>query len=280
MAQPAPIQWLRRALRSLLELVYGLYAVAVFVPLATLALVAVTLVPGLSIDARRAVAHGVARLFFIVAGMRLTVRAAHLLPEGPCVVIANHASYLDGVVLKAAMPARFSFVIKKEVNKVPLAGLLLRRIGSAFVDRFNRHSGGMDARRLFKAAGAGQALVFFPEGTILEQPGLGSFRIGAFAIATHAELPIVPVVIRGTRGILPCGRLLTRPGRIEVEVLPPVCPLPDADSALELRDRARARLLAVLGEPDLADTDGVSASRAGRHTRSRRRATAARDETG
>src|SRR5690606_37038641 len=79
---------------------------------------------------------------------------------------------------------------------------------------------------------------------------------------------------------LPCGRLLPRPGRIEVEVLPPVCPLPDADSALELRDRARARLLAVLGEPDLADTDGVSASRAGRHIRSRRRATAARDETG
>ena len=106
------------------------------------------------------------------------------LPRGPCVVVANHASYLDGVVLKAALPARFSFVIKKEVSHVPLAGFVLRRIGSEFVDRFNRHAGGMDARRLFKAAETGQALAFFPEGTFLAQPGLGKFHTGAFAIAT------------------------------------------------------------------------------------------------
>ena len=140
-------------------------------------------------------------------------------------VVANHASYLDGVVLKAALPARFSFVIKKEVSRVPLAGLMLRRIGSEFVDRFNRHAGGMDARRLFKAADAGQALAFFPEGTFLAQPGLGKFHTGAFAIAARAELPIVPIAIRGTRHVLPSGRFLPRPGRIHIQVLPALGPL-------------------------------------------------------
>ena len=173
--------------------------------------------------------------------MRL-IDAQHL-PAGPCVVVANHASYLDGVVLKAALPARFSFVIKKEVTRVPIAGLLLRRIGSEFVDRFNRHAGGMDARRLIKAADAGQALAFFPEGTFLAQPGLGKFHTGAFAIAARAELPIVPIAIRGTRRILPSGRFLPRPGRIEIQVLPPLGPLPgiDPNAAIDADPRPGAR---------------------------------------
>ena len=122
---------------------------------------------------------------------------------------------------------------------MPLAGLLLRRIGSEFVDRFNRHAGGMDARRLFKAADAGQALAFFPEGTFLAEPGLGKFHTGAFAIAARAELPIVPIAIRGTRRILPSGRVLPRPGRIDIQVLPPLGPLPGLDPNAAAAQTAR-----------------------------------------
>jgi 1-acyl-sn-glycerol-3-phosphate acyltransferase len=177
-------------------------------------------------------------------------------------VVANHASYIDGVVLKAALPARFSFVIKKEVSRVPLAGLMLRRIGSEFVDRFNRHAGGMDARRLIKAADAGQALAFFPEGTFLPHPGLGKFHTGAFAIAARAELPIVPVVLKGTRAVLPSGRFLPRPGRIDIQVLPALGPMLDLEATAAIiatRDQSRARILAALGEPDLSENDGIAA---------------------
>lgn len=242
---------IKRTVREILHVIYGVYAGVAFVALGLCALVLVLLPLGVS--ARRQIAHTTARLFFIVAGIRVRLLGSERLPAGPCVVVANHASYLDGIVMKAMLPARFSFVIKKEVNRIPMAGLLLRRIGSEFVDRFNRHAGGVDARRILKAADAGQALVFFPEGTFLSEPGIGKFHTGAFAIAARTARPVVPVCIRGTRHILPSTRYLPRPGKIEVEVLPPIpmesAQTPEAVSAA--RDLARARIVAVAGEPDL-----------------------------
>ena len=253
------ISSLKRALLGLLEITYGLYALAAFL-VCGLLVFALVLLP-LPIRTRRHMAHFGAQAFFRLAALPVRVVDARHLPAGPCVVVANHASYLDGVVLKAALPARFSFVIKKEVSRVPLAGFVLRRIGSEFVDRFNRHAGGMDARRLFKAAETGQALAFFPEGTFLAQPGLGKFHTGAFAIAARAELPIVPIAIRGTRRILPSGRFLPRWSRIHIQVLPALAPLPGLDptaAIAQTRDQSRARILTALDEPDLSDTDGVA----------------------
>ena len=255
-----------QVLQRLANAIYGVYAVLAFLILGSIALVLVTLVPGLGVKTRRAIAHYTAQSFFHVAGMRVRVNGAERLPETPCVVVANHASYIDGVVLKAFLPARFSFVIKKEVTKVPLAGVLLRRIGSEFVDRFNRHAGGLDARRLIKAADAGQALAFFPEGTFLERPGLGKFHTGAFAIAARAGLPVVPVAIRGTRHIMPSSRFLPRFGRIDIDILPALpAPSSGEPSAVHaVRDQARARILSALDEPDLADDDGLAAVGAAR----------------
>lgn len=248
-----------RLLSRLWHALFGLYALAVFLVFASSAVVLVLLPFGIA--TRRRIAHHAARAFFFCAGLRTRLLDAHLLPAGPCVVVANHASYLDGIVLKAMLPARFSFVIKKEFSQVPLAGLLLRRIGSEFVDRFNRHAGGMDARRLLKAADAGQALAFFPEGTFLRQPGLGKFHSGAFTVAQRTNLPVVPLAIRGTRDIMPAGRLLPRLGRIDIQVLPAIGPWPDLSPAQAVntaRAQAHAAILQALGEPDLSHADGVA----------------------
>ena len=242
------------ALVSFFRSLYGCYAILVFVLLGVLALLAVSLIPGLGLARRRALAHHAAAGFFKVAGLRLSVRGLEHLPAGPCVLVANHASYLDGVVLKAALPARFCFVIKKEIVNVPLAATLLRRIGSEFVDRFNRHAGAMDARRLIKAASKGQALVFFPEGTFHVHPGLSRFHSGAFATAARAGVPVVPTVIRGTRLVLRSDRLLPRRYPIEVCILPPIStidPHGEPISVESARDQARARILALHDEPDL-----------------------------
>jgi 1-acyl-sn-glycerol-3-phosphate acyltransferase len=257
-----PFTFKESALRAL-EISYGIFTVLVFVAFGLAAFLVVLLPIGVS--ARRYFAHAVARTFFWSVGMPIRVKDAHNLPDGPCVIVANHASYLDGPVLKAALPARFCFVIKKEVSRVPLAGLLLRRIGSEFVDRFNRHAGGMDARRLLKAADAGQALAFFPEGTFLPHPGVGKFHTGAFAIAARSALPVVPIGIRGTRRILPSGHILPRPGVIDIHVLPALGPFPDLEPSEVVaitREQSRARILNATGEPDLGAADGVAALQA------------------
>lgn len=248
-----------RFIKSAVEAVYGTYVVAAFLVLGLSALALVTLVPGLGIGVRRSIAHAAARLFFFVSGVRVKVVGKELLPAGPCIVVANHASYVDGVLLKALLPARFSFVIKKEITTVPLAGVLLRRIGSEFVDRFNRNAGAMDTRRLIKAAGAGQAFVFFPEGTFNAAPGVGKFHSGAFVIAARAGLPVIPVAIQGTRYMLPGGRVLPRFHRLQIHILPAVpASASPKGSAEALRDEARARIVAAVDEPDLSERDGVA----------------------
>jgi 1-acyl-sn-glycerol-3-phosphate acyltransferase len=174
----------------------------------------------------------------------------HQLTAEPAVVVANHGSYLDGVILTAALPAGFTFVIKKEMERVPLAGWLLRRIGSEFVDRDNHQQRSRAARRLLRAAEARSALVFFPEGTFDEQPGLKRFRPGAFRAALRAEVPLIPVAIRGAREKLPAGHLLPRPGPLFVDVTTALNSR-DYPNAIALADASRAAILEIIGEPDL-----------------------------
>jgi 1-acyl-sn-glycerol-3-phosphate acyltransferase len=236
-----------------LRFIYGVYAAALFLVVVLVALLGVILLP--TLKARRGTARIAARSFFLLAGMPLKLRGLENLPPGQCVVVANHASYLDGVVMAAALPPRFGFVIKREMNDVPVAGLLLRRIGSEFVDRFNRHKGGTDARRVLRTAASGHSLVFFPEGTFTPEVGLGKFHTGAFAIAARAGCPVVPTVILGTRRNMPATRILPRPGALEVRYGAPITPPatePGADPVLKLRDQSRQAILQELGEPDLA----------------------------
>jgi len=256
-----PVTPERRAVLAPIRIAYGLYALAVFVVAALSALLVTAVLPGLG--RRRAVARVAARAFLWLAGMPLEMKFAERLPAGQCVLVSNHASYLDGVVFTAALPPRFGYVIKREMATVPLAGLLLRRLGSEFVERFNRHRGAADARRVMRRAADGISLVFFPEGTFTRTPGLMKFHTGAFIAAARAGCPVVPALVRGTRRALsPLGDL-PRPGRITVEILPPLQASTEASEtrAMDLRDRARKAILHELGEPDLTPShDGLPAA--------------------
>jgi len=169
------------------SILYTAYAWTVFVVCLTFAFVAATVLPGL--DRRRYWVSFFDRLFFRLAGIRCDVRGLENLPEGHSVVVANHASYLDGPILQAFLPPRFSYVIKSEMQKVPAAGFMLRRIGSRFVERSSASASARDARGLLRAANSGEAMGFFPEGTFRLEPGLGRFRSGAFATAVKSEVP-------------------------------------------------------------------------------------------
>jgi 1-acyl-sn-glycerol-3-phosphate acyltransferase len=234
-----------------LAIPYAAWAGVSFLLLAMVALVVILPIPSLPL--RRRLVRRAARLELWLCGMPVTARNVEQLPATPCVVVANHSSYIDGVVLFATLPPVFGFVIKREMSRVPLANLLLRRVGSHFVDRGGAQRGRRDTRKLFRLARAGGAMAFFPEGTFHHQPGLARFRSGAFVIAANSRLPVVPVAIRGARRALPPGSWLPQPGPIEVELAPPQ-PAPASsaadDIAVSVR-AARAAILARIPEPDL-----------------------------
>jgi len=235
-------------IRSCAQKLYGCYAwaalVVVVVPVTLLLLIS----PG--VMRRRRIVRAGARLVCRLAGSPIRVSGWTIPPEFACIVVANHASYLDGIILTAALPPRFAFLIKQEMASVPLAGFVLRQIASEFVDRRNPYDRHRMARRLVETAHRGWTLVVFPEGTFDEQPGLKRFHTGAFAASVSGGLPILPVVIRGAREMMPSGVMLPRPGRLGIHICEPV--MPARRGGIEaLIAAARRNLLGHLDEPDL-----------------------------
>ncbi|MGO4570631.1 AMP-binding protein [Microvirga sp. 2TAF3] len=242
---------LRRTRRRLGGWAYGAWW---WILLAVTALViwpAVVLLPRLSW--RYAALGAGARLFFRLTGTPVSVETLAPIPDGPAILIANHASYLDGAVLSVACPGGLTFVAKQELEEQVFAGLFLRRLGTVFVRRADPAGGVADTMRALEAARTSQRLVWFPEGTFNRMPGLLDFHLGAFEVACKAGIPIVPVVIRGTRSILRSEQWFPRRGTILVHIGEPLAPAGnDFTAAIRLRDATRARILSQLGEPDLA----------------------------
>jgi len=169
------------------------------------------------------------------------------------VVVANHASYLDGIVLIATLPVRLGFVAKAELEQSFITRIFLRRIGAVFVERFDLQRGVADARHIAHQVQAGHSLLFFAEGTFTRMPGLLPFHMGAFVAAAEAGVPVVPVTIRGTRSILRAGSWLPHAGTVSVHVGEPLEPAgTDWDAAVKLRDATREVILQQAAEPDLA----------------------------
>ncbi|VVO25973.1 Bifunctional protein Aas [Pseudomonas fluorescens] len=186
--------------------------------------------------------------------MPFSVTGLARLPEsGVSVLAANHASYLDGVILCAALPPRFSFVAKRELAEQWIAGLFLRKLGARFVERFDLQRSAADTEPLAEALEAGQSLVFFPEGTFTREPGLRTFHMGAFVLAARVGVPLLPVAIRGTRRVLRDGQWFPRHGAIHVNVGPRLLAEgPGWIEAIKLRDATIAVLLEHLDEAERA----------------------------
>ena len=238
----------RRGLAALAFAVWGWVLVGVLAPVGWLAIL---LLP--SVQRRWTAARAILRLMARLSGTRLAVSGQGHLPDGPAVLVANHASYLDGFALLAALPRPVAFVAKAELGGHWLTGAILRRIGAVFVERFDKARGIADARSLGEGAEAtGGALLFFPEGTFGRIPGLLPFYMGAFTIAAGNRLPVVPIAIKGTRSMLRSDVWFPRPGAIEVKIGEPLTPEGEGwAAAVALRDRSRALISRATGEPQL-----------------------------
>jgi hypothetical integral membrane protein (TIGR02206 family) len=154
-----------------------------------------------------------------LAAVRVTVVGA--MPTEPVVVCPNHTSFLDGlvVVLARGSAGPLTFLVSQAIGRQLIAGTFLRLIGASFV-------GATASPRELLAGlagelGAGRSVVVFPEGSVAAGP-LRRFHLGAFALATDAGVPVVPLAISGAATVLPPGAKRPSRGAISVEVGAPV----------------------------------------------------------
>jgi len=174
-------------------------------------------------------------------------------------LVFNHSSYMDVVLLTAALPGEPAFVAKKELAAQVFAGPFTRRLGSLFVERRNIGEGVADANALVAAARQGRNIVFFPEGTFTRRAALSEFYLGAFKVAAEAGMPILPGILRGTRSMLRGEQWLPRWAPLSVEIGEPIQPASaDFAAVVALRDRTRQVILAKCGEPDLGELVKIS----------------------
>jgi 1-acyl-sn-glycerol-3-phosphate acyltransferase len=255
-AWSAALPELRLRVRASRELAYAAYAWALFWLLAPLVWIIVALLP--RTDWCRAVIHFGARLLIRLSGTPLSLRGLENLPRGaPCVLVMNHMSYLDGMILAACLPPRFdyAFIAKRELGERLVPRIFLRRLGAAFVERFEAAQSAEDARLAASLVHAGHNVVFFPEGTFQRRPGLLPFRMGAFVIAAQAQVPLVTVTLTGSRSILRADQWFPRHGSLNVTIGQVIQPPAEGEdsfaAAVRLRDAARAEILRHCGEPDL-----------------------------
>ena len=136
------------------------------------------------------------------------------------VIISNHQSMLDIIIINC-LRYKFKWISKIENFKVPVIGEYLKMADYIIVDRENDDSKAEMLGRSYNCLKKGISIMMFPEGT--RSLEIGFFRRGAFQLALQADVPILPVIIDGTGGILPKHGFIFGSGfQIKIKVLDPV----------------------------------------------------------
>lgn len=241
-----------RHLGRLLELAYACYAWTIVAIMALVATWGILLLP--TLKQRWWLVRTLLGVTACLVHVRLERHTSDEPPLEPCVFIANHSSNLDALVAIWALRRPVSIVAKHELATWPLH-TMLRRLNVVFVDRGDQQKAiatvkDVEARR--------RDLLFFPEGTFRRTPGLLPFHLGAFLTAAETGMPVVPLILEGTRAVLRGDDRLPRAGRIVVTVESALRPKPGDEAwheALRMASIARTIYLGKTHEPDLGEAE-------------------------
>lgn len=249
LAARATAPQLRRTVRAGGDLAYAVYAWAVVIAIGAPTWAIVMLSPVLRW--RWALLRRAGVLLARATGIELTVQGA-IPDDGGLVVVANHASFVDGMIVALAARSPLAFVAGGELEGQRIAGPFLKRLGCEFVRPGDPAWTRLQGERLVGRLRAGERLAFFPEGSLSAAPGLRQFHLGAFAAASQAGAPVVPVGIAGSRQLVVPGRKFPRRCSVRASVGDPVLPRGEGwSAAITLRDRARDAVSSLSGEREL-----------------------------
>ncbi len=164
-----------------------------------------------------------ARNWLRLSGMRVRVRGReHLDPQQTYIFISNHRSFLDTATLFYHTGRRIGLLAKKELRKIPILGYGMGYVNIMAIDRSNRTRALETVRAATERIKSGISFAVFAEGTRARPGQLLPFKKGAFYMAIEADVPIVPVAMKNTDMLMGKGTGVSRPGTIEMVILPPV----------------------------------------------------------
>ncbi|MDQ2666263.1 MAG: 1-acyl-sn-glycerol-3-phosphate acyltransferase [Gemmatimonadota bacterium] len=163
-----------------------------------------------------------ARSICWAAGVRIVIHGGeNIQRDRGAVYASNHVSWFDIFAIASILP-RYTFVAKAELRRIPIFGWGAEACGVVFLERENRSSAFDVYRAVAEKVSAGLSVVVCPEGTRGDSYALRPFKKGPFVLAIAAAAPVVPVVVYGTREIMPKGTWRVRSGTVHVHFLPAV----------------------------------------------------------
>lgn len=253
---------MRQSQRKLLLPLYQIYVWLIFVPL----MLVLTIIGALTsvllavlFDARAGSRYGAA-VWARVVGSLIPVLvqiegAEHAQRGQSYVVVANHQSQVDILVLYGWLDLDLKWVMKKELRKIPFIGFGCAALGHVFVDRSNPQKARASINRALSHLGNGIGILFFPEGTRSPGNQMLPFKKGAFRVAIDQQMPLLPISLVGTSKIMPARRLVLFPGRVRMVIHPPI-PTEGLgiDDLPQLVDKTRTRIQSGL-QTRQADAD-------------------------
>jgi 1-acyl-sn-glycerol-3-phosphate acyltransferase len=177
------------------------------------------------------------------------------------VVIANHQSLADIFIL-SGLNRPFKWVSKQSLFKIPFFGWNMFFTGYVAIKRGDMSS----IKKMIADCRAwllkGESILMFPEGTRSEDGNLQKFRDGSFKLATDTQVPILPIVIDGTRKILPKhGRTLAFNADINVKILPPISPAVYGNNHCRMREYVQQLMQNTLTEMRTSANESTAINR-------------------
>jgi 1-acyl-sn-glycerol-3-phosphate acyltransferase len=164
-----------------------------------------------------------AKVILIVCGVKLRIKYLEdIEKDRPHIFMSNHQSYFDIFTLLAGLPEDFRFILKKELMRIPILGITMKRAGYISIDRGDTRNAIKSMDMAVEKIINGASVLVFPEGTRSKDGAVRQFKKGGFHMALRSGCELVPVAIVNSRKIVSKGSLRINRGTIDLVIGRPI----------------------------------------------------------